>query len=368
MGAALEALRSIPGGVIGDLRRLTLHGAGARGPFRAVLSVLLAVTVSDALELDDLSWSAFSGFMVMRADVAESLARGTLRVAGTIGGAAVGLVVAPAIADDPALLITALFAITEVATFGSLAGRHGYAWVFFGITAGLVTTEALADPGNVLHFAATRVAEIIVGTMSCLSVAISFTCIVGPDRTVTVDPAPVPVRRRSIEDWLEEHWPLLEHSTRSAFAVALLPLIWRWLEIQDFSQTAVTSFVVMIVPVEAVRRRRYGTISVRMLHRAVGCLLGSLAGLASLSISGNDLLSLMLILSAGVWIGYHVQSGSHGVGYVGTQFTLGLLVTLMQGPGPVDSILPGLDRLVGILIGIAALWLTVVLWPLPEER
>jgi hypothetical protein len=41
----------------------------------------------------------------------------------------------------------------------------------FGITAGLVMTEALAAPDNVLHFAATRVAEITVGTVSCILVA-----------------------------------------------------------------------------------------------------------------------------------------------------------------------------------------------------
>ena len=63
------------------------------------------------------------------------------------------------------LLIVSLFIATWIGVFGSLKSRYSYAWVFFGITAGLVMTEALAAPDNVLHFAATRVAEITVGTV-----------------------------------------------------------------------------------------------------------------------------------------------------------------------------------------------------------
>jgi len=50
------------------------------------------------------------------------------------------------------------------------------------------------------------------------------------------------------EAWFDAHWVLLEYATRSALAVALLPLVWRWFEIEDFSQTAPTSFVIMFVP------------------------------------------------------------------------------------------------------------------------
>ena len=63
------------------------------------------------------------------------------------------------------LLVASLLIATWIGIFGSLESRYSYAWVFFGITAGLVMTEALAAPDNVLHFAATRTAEIAVGTL-----------------------------------------------------------------------------------------------------------------------------------------------------------------------------------------------------------
>ena len=125
----------------------------AREPLKAVLSVLLAVTLADALELDDLSWAAFSGYMVMRADPSVATQRGLMRIAGTLSGAAFGVVLAPVIADQPALLVVSLFIATWIGIFGSLKSRYSYAWVFFGITAGLVMTEAPAAPDNVLHFA-----------------------------------------------------------------------------------------------------------------------------------------------------------------------------------------------------------------------
>jgi uncharacterized membrane protein YccC len=170
----LDVLRLIPAGLFRDIRTLTLYGAGAREPLKAVLSVLLAVTFADALELDDLVWAAFSGYMVVRADPSVATQRGLMRITGTLSGTAFGVVLAPVIADQPALLVVSLFIATWIGIFGSLKSRYSYAWVFFGITAGLVMTESLAAPDNVLHFAATRMAEIIVGTASCILVASLF--------------------------------------------------------------------------------------------------------------------------------------------------------------------------------------------------
>jgi uncharacterized membrane protein YccC len=373
MAGLIDVVRPIPAGLFRDIRTLTLHGAGARESLKTVFSVLLAVTLADALELDDLSWAAFSGYMVMRADAAEATRRGLMRIVGTLSGAVFGVALAPAIADAPALLVSSLLVATWIGMFGTLKGRYGYTWVFFGITAGLVMTEALAAPDDVLHFAATRVAEITVGTVSCMLVANLFStrrAAVQPGAQIIGNAAREPSQVRKIlsEAWFEDHWALLEHATRSALAVALLPVIWRWFEVEDFSQTAVTSFVIMVVPAEAIREGRRRAIIERMAHRAVGCLLGCAVALASLSALGNTLLPSLLVLSVGVWIGYHVQNGHNGVNYIGTQFALGLLITLVQGPGPITDITPGLERFVGILIGIAAQCLLIVLWPLKGDE
>ena len=372
MRPLLDALRPIPGAFVRELRALTLHGPRAREPLKAVLSVLLAVAVAAILRLDDLSWAAFSGYMVMRADIAESVPRGMMRTAGTVGGALVGLLLARSVANTPVLLMLGLFVVSWIGTFQALTSRYSYAWLFFGLTAGMVMTESLAAPRNVVHFAGTRVAEIVVGTGACLVVAGLFASAGAPAGTgaprnpTSISPF-TGISDAFGEVWWREHGPLLVHSTRAALAVGLLPVVWRWFSIEDFSQTAVTSYVVMIVPAAAVLERPQSRIYERMAHRTLGCLLGGGAAIVCLSFLSNVMLLGMLALCAGIWIGYHIQIGNEGISYLRTQFVLGFLITFIQGPGPVASILPGLERLLGILIGCAMLCVLILVWPLPED-
>ena len=370
MNSLPSVLRHIPGALWRELHMLTLRGPRARESLKVVLSVLLAVTAATFLELDDLSWAAFSGYMVMRVDFAETFSRGIRRIAGTVGGALVAVLLAPFAADSPGMLMACLFVVSWIGVFNALTSRHPYAWFFFGLTAVLVLTDTLASPELVLHVAATRVAEIVVGTIACLVIASLFTAICPATGTLERSSAPA-VKQSSAfrnlwhKDGLQDHWLLVTHSTRAAIAVALLPLVWRWLEVQDFGQTDITSYVVMLVPAAVVHERRHHSIYERMAHRVLGCFLGGAAAIACLSAFSNDLLLAVLALCAGIWLGHQIQMGGEDVGYLGTQFVLVFLVTFVQGPGPVASILPGLERFLGILIGCAMLCLVMLVWRLP---
>ena len=368
MSLLISALRPIPRALVRELKSLELRGPRARDAAKLVVSVLVAVAAASILNLDDLSWAAFSGYMVIRGTIAETFRRGAMRIVGTVGGALVGLLLAPRTADDPLLLIVFLFLVSFIGIFQSLASNYSYAWLFFGLTAGMVITESLAAPGAVVHFAATRVAEITVGTCACLVVASLFPDIPGRREQPARDMFGYGHLRDVLnESWLREHWLLLEHCTRAALAVALLPLIWRWFGIEDFSQTAVTSYVIMIVPPVIIWERGCATIYERMAHRTFGCLLGSAVALVSIGLFGTGLPVTVATLAAGVWVGYQIQTGRE-INYLGTQFTLGLLVTLVQGPAPITDITPGLERLVGIAIGSAMLCLVTAVWPLIQEK
>jgi uncharacterized membrane protein YccC len=265
-------------------------------------------------------------------------------------------------------LILFLFFVSWIGTFQSLATKYSYAWLFFGLTAGMVITEALAAPGLVIHFAATRVAEITVGTCACLVISSLFSDTPSRRKQSAYGMLWCGRLREALnEDWLQEHWSIFEHSTRAALAVALLPVVWRWLSIEDFSQTAITSYVIMIIPSTTAWERRHLTIYERMAHRTVGCLLGSAVALISIGLSGTGLPVTVLTLTAGVWVGYHIQTGRE-ISYLGAQFTLGLLITLVQGPAPITDITPGLERLLGIAIGSAMLCLMILVWPLNDDK
>jgi uncharacterized membrane protein YccC len=266
------------------------------------------------------------------------------------------------------LLTLFLFFVSWIGTFQSFTTEYSYAWLFFGLTAGMVITEALAAPDLVVHFAATRVAEIAVGTCACLVISSLFSD--ASSRRKQRDDGVLwrgRLREASDEDWLREQWSMFEHSTRAALAVALLPLVWRWFSIEDFSQTAITSYVIMIIPSTTAWERRHLTIYERMAQRTLGCLVGSAVALISIGLFGTGLPVTILTLAAGVWVGYHIQTGQE-ISYLGAQFTLGLLITLVQGPAPITDITPGLERLLGIAIGSAMLCLMILVWPLTEDK
>ena len=369
MALLISALLPIPAALLRELRSLALRGPRAKEAFKPVLSVLLAVGVATILNLDDLFWAAFSGYMVMRGNIAETIPRGLMRVAGTCGGALLGLLVAPHVSDNPALLMIFLFIVSWIGMFQSFATKYSYAWVFFGLTAAIVLIEALDSPASVVHFAATRVAEITIGTCACLFVASLFSdAPIDDEKRAGAGVWCARLHELLDEAWLQTHWPLIEYSTRVALAVALLPLVWRWFSIEDFSQTAVTSYAVMVIPSTIVRKRRHQTIYERMAHRTLGCFLGSAVALLCVHLFGTDLPAMLLTLAGGVWVGYSIQTGREGISYLGTQFTLGMLITLVQGPGPITDVTPGLDRLLGVFIGSVMLYLLILVWPLPRDE
>ena len=363
-----DFLRPIPHALWQEVAALGRGGEAQGDALKAVLSVLLAVGVALALHLPDIVWAALSGFIVMKSTLAEALPRGINRILGTLAGAGLGYFLARWVAPSPVLLMAALFAFTWVGIFQSTVSGYSYAWTLFGVTASMVLTDALSDPAGAAAFAATRVAEIVIGTCAALLVAYGFEVAgappgLGSPQAAAVPGATLSLRRLWDEDWLAAHWHLITHTTRAALAVGMLPLIWRIFDITDFAQTAVTSYIVMIVPAGVIARGESEIVYQRMVHRGLGCLLGAFAVLLLLRLAGDDLLLWAIGLSAGVWIGFSIQSGRTGLGYLGMQFAFAFIFTFVQGPGPATSVTPGLERLLGIVIGAVVMTVVMLVWP-----
>ena len=77
----------------------------------------------------------------------------------------------------------------------------------------------------------------------------------------------------------------------------------------------------------------------------------------------------MLILGTalGVAIGRHIENSKSGIVYVGTQFTLAILVTLVPDSYADAVILIAMERLTGILIGMALLEPVLLGWHMLER-
>jgi uncharacterized membrane protein YccC len=133
----------------------------------------------------------------------------------------------------------------------------------------------------------------------------------------------------------------------------LVPLVWNALKLPSLAQTAITVAAVMAVQATSgddVADRHQ--IVKRATHRIFGCLIGGMIGFAALSLSFENFVPWLLVLCAGVWIGAHVQNSARGIGYIGTQGTVVFMMTLVQGVGPPDSVVVGVERFAGITGGL----------------
>jgi len=135
----------------------------------------------------------------------------------------------------------------------------------------------------------------------------------------------------------------------------LLPLLMNWLVPLGSSTMAVTAVAVMAVPTTAIIEPDARTVVQRSVYRLVGCGLGALLGLFCLLWVGSNFPVWLLLLMAGVWLDSQIQSGSTGIGYVGTQAGLAFLLSMIQGQGPPLSPIPGIDRFAGIMAGLSLL-------------
>ena len=352
LGETLSAL----GKEIGELDR---PGPRARLCVMAALSVALSVLAALALRLDNPWWAGISGYVSIQASGAGSIKRGAMRILGTAAGAAVGVVLAPSLVYDHAACCAFVFLATAVGVLGMSVSSHGVAWLFAGITSVLVVFMSLDTPAISLTIGVYRFAEVTVGTTSALLIA----SLLGSDEP-TAAPAAAPP---GWTDLIGARWPAVMHATRSGIAVALLPFLWNWLQLPSLSQIAITVTAVMAVPIlsdDAQGNAR--KLVERGLHRMLGCLFGGFAGLGALALSTDALLPWLVVLTAGVWVGMHVQASVRGVGYAGTQGAVVFIMTLVQGYGPPASIMPGIDRFAGIFCGLGVLLLiSILLAPAP---
>jgi uncharacterized membrane protein YccC len=339
-----------------EMAELDRPGKRARLCLMASLSVAISVTAALALRLDNPWWAGISGFVSVQATRPGSITRGILRVTGTTVGASVGLATAPWLVYDHLACCIALCLFTTAGILGFMLSRYGYAWLFAGITAVMVLIMSLDDPAVALTVAFYRTAEVVVGTVAALVVA----SLLASNESLTAPPMP-----SGWTDFLGGRWPVVLHALRSGIAVALLPPIWNWLQLPSLSQVAVTVTAVVAIPSLAADPLSGGRlVATRGLHRLLGCFFGGLAGLAMLALSLGEFLPWLAALTAGVWIGTHVQASERGVGYAGIQGTVAFIMTLVQRAAPPQSIMPGTDRFAGIMCGITVLLvISLLLWP-----
>jgi uncharacterized membrane protein YccC len=319
-----------------------------------VASVLLAILVAHLLHAANVSWAAFSGYMVMRGHAAETVTRGILRIVGTVAGGLLALVATPWLLPSWPAQAIALAAICVASLYGAIAAKRAYAWLFFGLTFVMVVLDKVEHPANPLAgFVQTRVLEVVAGTLACVAVSLAS--------TATLRRRWPAVRAKPAQGL---GWQPLafRHAAQGAAALVLLSGLGRIWELPALAQSAITVMAVMLVPVTSLGASGLGMVSRRILYRFIGCTAGALLAAIVVLVAQGWAPLLILGTIAGVAIGRHIENSGRKIAYVGTQFVLAVLIVLVPDSYTQTHLTPAWERLAGIFIGMAVLEPVLLLW------
>lgn len=326
-----------------------------------VASVLLAIVFGHLFGAHNISWAAFSGYMVMRGHVVDSFRRGLLRVVGTVTGALAGVAFLELVGPSRPVSALALALIGGTSLFAALTTKRSYAWLFVGLTFAMVVLDKieLSAESSLWHFAGARMFEVFAGTLACVTVSMLSTLSLrrrwpGPERP---DP--------KAAGWRPE---AARHAIQGALALALLPLIGFFHPLPELGQAAVSIMAVMMVPIGGLGASGFWPVTRRIVLRIVGCACGAALGAAFLSVSHGSSTILLLGAIVGVMLGRHIENGTSSLTYAGTQFTLAVLVSLVPDSYSSPDLQAGWLRLLGIVIGIVLLEPVLLAWHLLVPR
>jgi uncharacterized membrane protein YccC len=330
-----------------EFKAFSFSGQQSRLAACASLGGAGSVLVAVALHLDNPWWAGITAVSILQSHVAATLTRSVERAIGTLAGALVGYVAAPAI--DQHLPFQILCAVIVAFTvYGQERSSRSYTVLLGGVTALLVLFGTLSEPDQALHLAVYRSLEVLVGIVVGCLVSYVFHPVPGG---ASVDAAKPGIFTRPVD--IE----LLSLAVTGGIALALIPDIWETFQLPGFSQTPITAFVI----VTAMRRDP----GLKALTRALGCLAGGLFGIVAASLVGDALLPWLASLAFGLYVAGFVQHGGGDASYLGQQAAVALLVALVQGPEPSPDLAPAIDRLVGIFGGILVVSaLTALLGPI----
>jgi uncharacterized membrane protein YccC len=156
------------------------------------LAVIMALYVAFFFDLPNPWWAMASVFLAQpsRPLTGAIWAKASYRVAGTVMGGLVSIVIVPNFASYPEMLFLALGSWLAVCVFGGAFDRTPRSYVFYlaGYTATFITMGSALNPAIVFDLAVARVEEIVIGVVA-LAVAQSliFPTNVGPIATEKLD-------------------------------------------------------------------------------------------------------------------------------------------------------------------------------------
>ena len=306
-------------------------GWSARQGLATAGSVTLAVAVGAYLGQQDLWWAAISAWVVSNPDFAALWRKLAMRLAGTAFGLLIGFFLSVALQGQPALQAVAFFAVCGFGPYQRFSSPYGYAWFYGAITIAMLLAVSIVSPNTLFDFAQYRFPEIVTGVFASAFV----------HALLRPDDAAAPAKPAALAPRDGE---LFRLALIGGFSGVGVTLVWLAFNIPSLPQGLISTLVVL--------DRDAATIRVRARQRFLGCALGALLGLSCDFIGDDAAPVYFTTLFAGLFYLSRLHHGGGQLSYVGTQGGVAFITAMVTGRGPPSSILPALERLGGIFVGV----------------
>ncbi|MCU6671529.1 FUSC family protein [Enterobacteriaceae bacterium H4N4] len=317
---------------------------------QVIVALLLSVLCSNALGLDYPGWAALSSFAVMNTSIKASTLRAIHRVTGTLAGGGLGLLVAPYLSHNPAFLVVFCAVIGGIAVWRAEVSTWSYSWVLGGVTAMMVMAEAqkTTDFRTLFIFTFNRIEEVALGCAICVLVTILF----------------YPLNRRSPPKQHSESHPKppsrLLLPLQAAIALLLVTPLLLAFQMTGFWQAMVSVLALFVLPPSA--QPVQVQINQRMQQRFAGCLAATLLSLLLLPLLHHSPVLYITTLTAGVWLGCHLQQGKPSFSYFGRQFAVAWIIVFIQDTLWLTEPIQAVMRCASILMAIAIIGLVMLVF------
>jgi len=302
------------------------------------VSCWLATTAAFALHLDNPWWAAISAWVISNPDKSAFWQKGVMRILGTIAGCVLGYELAAQLEGRPVAQAISFFLLGSGAPYMRFRSRFGYAWFIGALAAILLMSLSLSAPQSLFYFAHYRAYEIICGVVS----AILCDGILGV--ILRLEGALPETREPKKTAPGGDQKEILSVALVGGLTAVIIPILWSLFNLPSLPQSLVTVLVLVNPNLEATRFIG--------LQRMLGCLIGGAAGLfASLfSLESILLWSAFFILGIAGFSRLHFSDSRWA--YTGTQGGLAFIIAIVTGNGPPDTIVPVVNRIAGIMLGV----------------
>ncbi|MCJ8143601.1 FUSC family protein [Ancylobacter sp. A5.8] len=320
----------------------------SRQALATAVGVIVAVYIALWMGLEQPYWAALSVMIISNTDRDALFTKGVLRVVGTIVGVTTGYVAALWSEPLPPAQLVLVALAAGIGTYGRQRSAYGYAWFYGALTFMLMIACAMTTPDQIYSFAWYRCYEIVIG----VTVATLANWAIGPGE-------PSLPHRLVAQSTATTAESALRQSAIGALGVATIVIVWSLFNLPQLVQVLISSLIIIDANPAASRHRGW--------QRILGCIIGGTTALAIIWIDAVHIWWWTISMGLGVFTFARMHLGKTPNAYIGTQSAIALLVT-MVGTGPPDSILPPIDRLIGIVIGVSIM--TVLIWalnPRPAE-